>query len=79
LRGSVRRSPHQATADLQTCDTRSASALYSRNRFRRRYPVLRRGAGCARSLPLQGSDSNRRGPAYGAGLGASTRPAKEPV
>jgi hypothetical protein len=28
---------------------------------------------------LQGSESNRRGPAYEAGLGASTRPAKEPL
>ena len=28
--------------------------------------------------PLQGSESNRRGPAYEAGLGASTRPAKPP-
>ena len=33
-----------------------------------------------RSLPqLQGSESNRRGPAYEAGLGASTRPAKKPI
>ena len=45
----------------------------------RRYPVFRRGAGCARSPPLQGSESNRRGPTHEAGLGASTRPAKHSI
>src|SRR5215471_16123188 len=33
LRGSARRPSHQTAADLQTCDTRSASALCSRNRL----------------------------------------------
>src|SRR5262245_60410468 len=30
LKGRVRRSPHQVTADLQTCDTRSAGACFIR-------------------------------------------------
>src|SRR6185312_7796323 len=62
LRGSARRSSHQTTGDLQTCDARSASALFSRDEFGRRYLVFGRGLS-ARGRPhlpkLQGSESNR--------------------
>jgi hypothetical protein len=87
LRGSVRRSPDQVTADLQTCDPRSASAAFfpppTKARASRRSVASRlirpepsgmtnqrSGAG-DRVFKLQGSESNRQGPAYEAGSGAN--------
>ena len=87
LRGSARRSPHQATADLQTCDPRSASAEFfpppTKARASRRSVASRlirpepsgmtnRPSAVGDRVPrLQGSESNRRGPAYEAGSGAN--------